>query len=109
MKKPGTREVIEPLIRKGMSNKEIAERTGIKYATVWAAAKPVREKLEAAKGRNADRHLCRTCVFRSAGNRNGCDYIGIAGHSRGCSAEDCDRYEKGDRRKCRDTRNTMQG
>ena len=48
---------------------------------------------------NADRHLCRTCKYRASdtNSKNGCDYIEIMGHSRGCSVTGCDKYEKGKR------------
>lgn len=49
---------------------------------------------------NEDRHLCKSCIYRM--RRSGrietgghCDYIDIVGHSRGCPAEDCDKYQKG--------------
>ena len=42
---------------------------------------------------------CRTCVYRASDyHMNGCDYILIEGHSRGCSVEECDRYIKGKRK-----------
>ncbi len=54
--------------------------------------------------KNKDRHLCKTCKYRAGkwehrtvGYR--CDYICIVGHSRGCPAENCNRYEKGKRQK----------
>ena len=54
------------------------------------------------KGHNKDRHLCKTCTFQSREKQvNGCDYILIAGHSRGCNVEDCVKYEKGVRLKKR--------
>ena len=33
------------------------------------------------------------------GSRNGCDYICITGHRRGCKVEDCNVYVKGKRSK----------
>lgn len=54
-------------------------------------------------GPNADRHLCKTCKFRS--NRptvNSCDYAGLMKHSRGCKVEECTKYEKGARMKMKD-------
>ena len=49
---------------------------------------------------NSDRHLCKTCKFRS--NRptvNSCDYADLMKHSRGCKIEECTKYEKGARMK----------
>lgn len=43
------------------------------------------------------REKCKTCKFRGDGRLNGCDYILIKGHSRGCKAENCTVYEKGAR------------
>lgn len=97
-----TRAIIEPYVRRGIPNTEIAEKTGIKYVTVWAAAKKIREQLAETKGKNADRHLCKTCKYRAAAyNPNSswikCEYALKSGtkRSRGCNVEDCDKYEKG--------------
>ena len=48
------------------------------------------------KGHNADRHLCKSCQYRGDGTY-GCNYICITEHSRGCKAEDCDKYVRGAR------------
>ena len=41
---------------------------------------------------------CKTCKYRAARQElNGCDYILIAGHSRGCPVKECDKYEEGKR------------
>lgn len=61
-----TRAIIEPYVRQGIPNTEIAEKTGIKYSTVWAAAKKIRDQMAETKGKNADRHLCKTCKYREA-------------------------------------------
>lgn len=89
-------------MRQGLSDSEIAEKTGIKYGTVWMAAKKIREQLAETKGKNADRHLCRTRKYRAAAyiqNGSGvkCEYVLKSGtkRSRGCDVEDCDKYEKG--------------
>lgn len=44
---------------------------------------------------------CKTCIYRGAKMQTaiGCEYILHAGHSRGCSVEECDKYEPGDRLK----------
>ena len=97
-----TRAIIEPYVRQGLLDSEIAEKTGIKYRTVWAAAKKIRERLAETKGKNADRHLCKTCKYRAAAyyqNGSGikCEYALKSGtkRTRGCDVEDCDKYEKG--------------
>lgn len=55
------------------------------------------------KGHNKDRHLCKTCIYQSREKQvNGCDYILMEGHSRGCDVEDCDRYIKGKRKEKRE-------
>lgn len=104
-KKPKPKEakdIIEPYVMQGLSDSEIAKKTGIKYGTVWAAAKKIREGMEETKGKNADRHLCKTCKYRAAAyiqNGSGikCEYALKSGtkRSRGCDVEDCDKYEKG--------------
>lgn len=97
-----------------MTAPEIARQTGIKYNTVYfhlnpdkCAKKPQKketaERPAAAPGWNEDRHACKTCRYRQAHNnptdknRGNCNYIEIAGHSRGCTVEDCNRYVKGAR------------
>lgn len=100
-KKKTAGDIIEPYVRQGLPDSEIAEKTGIKYRTVWAAAKKIRERLEETKGKNADRHLCKTCKYRAVAyiqNGSGikCEYALKSGkRSRGCDVEDCDKYEKG--------------
>ena len=101
-KKKTAGDIIEPYVRQGLSNSEIAKKTGIKYSTVQMAAKKIRERLEETKGKNTDRHLCKTCKYRAAAyiqNGSGikCEYVLKSGtkHCRGCNVEDCDKYEKG--------------
>ena len=98
------RAKIEELVEQGYQNKEIAEKTGIPVGTVgyYAAAirKQKKEKEKERLGVNADRHLCISCKYRSdKPTVNTCDYAGIMKHSRGCTVEDCTRYEKGARLK----------
>lgn len=114
-----TKEIILDLAAQGMTAPEIARQTGIKYNTVYShlnpdkcAKKPARKIEEitvdyknpdARPGWNADRKNCKTCRYRQAHNnptdkdKGNCNYIEIAGHSRGCTVEDCNRYVKGDR------------
>lgn len=89
------REVIAELVVQGLSNKEIADKTGINYNTVYSYAKDIR-KLAAVGdiGKNADRHLCRRCRFRNK-HYGICDYISYMHKSRGCKVADCDKYERG--------------
>ena len=72
-----------------------------KYSTVYSWLNPdkcKKPKPESKTASNADRHKCRTCMFRATGNTKGagCSYIEITGHSRGCSVEECSVYQKGD-------------
>ena len=104
---------LEPAAQ-GMNAGQIARQIGAKYSTVyhWLNPEKCRPKSkksdipvdyknpDAKPGWNADREKCKTCRYRQR-KRNeitgSCDYISIAGHSRGCAVENCDRYVKGDR------------
>ena len=108
-------KLIIELAAKGMKAPEIAQQTGINYKSVYyymnrekykpkkkAAAIPVDYKNpDARPGWNADRKKCRACRYRQSHynstdkGRGNCNYIEIAGHSRGCAVEDCDRHVKG--------------
>ncbi len=50
-----------------------------------------------------NRRKCKTCKYRGENDKNGCDYIYITGHRRGCPVEECDKYEKGNRIHTRNT------
>ena len=88
----------------GLTVKEIVEKTGYKYGSVYNyyngfdKKRSKQEKLnDITPGNNADRHLCKTCRFRSKESaKNGCDYIEHIKKSRGCKIEDCNVYEKGE-------------
>lgn len=84
------------LAAKGMPVKEIADQLGVKYGTVYYWVKNDSNK---KPGWNADRHACQTCMYRATGplktNGAGCDYVSIAGRSRECTVEDCEKYIKG--------------
>ena len=110
-------KLILELAVKGMTVSEIARQTGINYKSVYyymnrEKYKPKKKTVEipvdyknpdARPGWNADRKKCKTCRYRQAHynptdqNKGNCNYIEIAGHSRGCAVEDCDRYVKGKR------------
>lgn len=81
---------------------EIARMIDAKYSTVYSWLNPdkcKKPKLENKTASNADRHKCKTCMFRTTGYNAkgaGCSYIEITGHSRGCSVEECSVYQKGD-------------
>ncbi|HIZ74928.1 MAG TPA: helix-turn-helix domain-containing protein [Candidatus Mediterraneibacter stercoravium] len=118
------KEIALQLAEQGMRAPEIAKKIDAKYSTVynWLNPDKCRPKKKAKEitvdyknpdarsGWNADRKKCKTCRYRQAHynptdlNKGNCNYIEIAGHSRGCDVEDCDRYVKGTRmerkRKC---------
>lgn len=90
------KELAMELAAKGMPVKEIADQLGVKYGTVYYWVKNDSNK---KPGWNADRHACQTCMYRATGplktNGAGCDYVSIAGRSRECTVEDCEKYIKG--------------
>ncbi|SHK30919.1 hypothetical protein [Hespellia stercorisuis] len=52
--------------------------------------------IDGCVGKNADRHKCRSCKYRSkVGGKQICDYCSIVGHTRGCEVKDCSVFEKG--------------
>ena len=95
------REKALELAKEGKGAAEIARLIDAKYSTVYSWLNPdkcKKPKPESKTASNADRHKCRTCMFRATGNTKGagCSYIEITGHSRGCSVEECSVYQKGD-------------
>ena len=96
-------KIIRPLIKKGLKNKEIAERTGIPLGTVNGLTGPIRKELKnpvnaemIKSGDNSDRHKCRTCQYRYS-DAGGCDYYIHTGMERGCDVEVCDKAVEGPR------------
>lgn len=94
------REKALELAKEGKGAAEIARMIDAKYSTVYSWLNPdkcKKPKPENKIASNADRHKCKTCMFRATGNTKGagCSYIEITGHSRGCSVEECSVYQKG--------------
>ena len=109
----GNQEKARKLAEQGMSASEIAAELGIKYNTVYyylhpekhsrkknavqTKKKPVLDaKAETAgkPGWNQDRHACKSCQYRSSGQK-GCDYYLLTDKERGCDPADCDKYVRG--------------
>ena len=111
------KEIAMEMASQGKTAAQIAKETGWAYNTVYYYLNPDKCKPKkqtdlipldyknpnAHPGWNADRKKCKTCRYRQAHNnptdlnKGNCNYIEIAGHSRGCAVEDCDRYVKGKR------------
>lgn len=105
------RTIILKLAAQGMNSSQIARETGFSPGSVYYYMHPEKYKKQeipldyrnpdASPGWNADRKKCKSCRYRQAHynptdlNKGNCNYIEIAGHSRGCDVEDCDRYVKG--------------
>lgn len=97
------------MVKQGKSAKEIIEITGYGRNLVYQYQYKIRQEQkdhpkEIIPGHNADRHLCKTCMWRSTDNNiksgaAGCEYSLKHNHSRGCKVEDCTVYEKGDPKK----------
>lgn len=107
-KKEYDSEVLRRYVIDGKSNKEIAELMKVSVGTIknWVHENGLtgfrtrgggRKEPQRGDGDNSDRHLCRSCRYRDrlATARGGCNYLAIVGHSRGCSVENCNVYEKG--------------
>lgn len=110
------REKIEDLIKKGLSPAEIRKITGYSYTTVYNAMNPdliekieVEPPVERPKGWNKNKKACKKCKYRGRcpgktdhkreSTQNGCNFIVLTGHMRGCKVEDCNRFVEGARAK----------
>ena len=108
--------MVREYLDQGLTIKEISVRLGVSYQLAYdyvrkkkydpEYAKAVLEKQEQKKRMNRRtsnqrrakrKKKCSSCQFRGEVNKNGCDYILIMGHRRGCSVEECDKYKKGKR------------
>lgn len=83
----------------GMTIKEISIALNIPYGTVYGWLRKGMSDRNGS-GKNADRHLCRTCRYRASSyerNKSGinCNYCDLMKESRGCKAKDCTVYVKG--------------
>ena len=99
---------IREMVANGYQNREIAKILDIPVGTVGTYAAMHRKQMRGQENtkksteRNADRHLCLYCKYRSDHPTvNGCDYADLTKKSRDCTVEDCTRYEKGKRIKRR--------
>ena len=110
MSKENRAEIVRKLAAQRMNPSQIARETGISPGSVDYYMHPEKRRKpeipldyknpDAYTGWNADRKKCRSCRYRARPEQvNGCDYIEIAKHSRGCDVEDCDRYVRGKRLK----------
>lgn len=110
------KDKIAPYVEQGMTAREIhALHPEWRYSTIYSAMhhrekseKPLEKiviPVERKKGWNKDKKACKKCMYRGKGAgrlthnfvsiSNGCNYILIEGHSRGCKVEDCNVFVKG--------------
>ncbi len=95
--KKNPRELAVEMSISGKSMKEVSVALGIPYRTVYGW---LRGRKSDSSGHNADRHLCKTCMYRAGSyerSRTGinCNYDFVKLHSRGCKVDECTVYEKG--------------
>lgn len=109
------KDKIAPYVEQGLTAGEIHRlHPEWKYNTIYyampskkerKAKAPVEEKIvipvDRPKGWNKNRKGCKKCIYRGRGagsdktSQNGCNFIFIEGHSRGCKVEDCNVFVKG--------------
>lgn len=98
------KEQVIKLRQSGKSTRDIAkelyisEQTVRNYESQMRQADSGKEKFPA--GWNKKRNGCRKCMYRGSKSKQyaqnpGCNYILMAGHSRGCKVEDCTVFRKG--------------
>lgn len=90
-------EEIKELLEEGKSRNVIAEKYNVRRQTVdyWIKKRKIitpDQQVHPTPGKKK----CPTCIFRQTDkNLGNCAYIEIMGHTRGCSADECDKYVKG--------------
>lgn len=105
-------EMLRKLAEQGLNMQEIGEKMGASHTTVgrWLDenniqinenARRMREKekrAEETRKQGKAKKKCATCRYRAdAVAINGCDYVDLMEHSRGCPIIGCTKYEKGPR------------
>lgn len=95
--KKSNRELAAEMSAAGMTMKEVSATLEVPYRTVYGW---LRGRKSESSGHNADRHLCKTCMYRAGSyerSRTGinCNYDFVKLHSRGCKVDECTVYEKG--------------
>lgn len=95
--KKSDRELAAEMSAAGKTIKEVSVALEIPYRTVYGW---LRGRKSESSGHNADRHLCKTCVYRAGSYERGrtginCNYDLVELHSRGCKADECTVYVKG--------------
>ena len=90
------KEIIQ-MVKNGSSQKEIAEKYETWPSTVryWFRKRGIKPEVLRGNQKSTGRKGS-SCIYRQLNpNLGNCDYICKTGHSRGCSAIDCDKYVKG--------------
>ncbi|MFR3401517.1 MAG: hypothetical protein ACLTUL_04330 [Blautia faecis] len=85
------------MVKNGSSQKEIAEKYETWPSTVryWFRKRGIKPEVLRGNQKSTGRKGS-SCIYRQLNpNLGNCDYICKTGHSRGCSAIDCDKYVKG--------------
>ena len=93
------KEIVFERTAAGQSPGQIIQETGINPQTVRNYASRYRKEhpAEHIARDNTDSIWCRSCRYRPNERLkwHKCNYIEITGHSRGCPAARCDKYERG--------------
>lgn len=90
-------EEIKQLLKEGKSRNVIAEKYNVRPQTVnyWIKKRKIITSDQQAPP-TPGKKKCPTCIFRQTDkNLGNCAYIEVMGHTRGCSATECDKYVKG--------------